>query len=178
MLTPSFPIDRSFLKRAYPTMKKNNPNIPILIREATGIEPKVWARYGMKGNSPNRSKADGRKVMARSHQDHCQVRKFKDCHRGSSTDGPPQDFQIKRSRTTSQNWSCRNLHQSIHLPVTTDNAYILLARQAERVCAYCTYVISKRSHKRIQSGMQCGVLRFLRLNIPKSELRPTHAPIL
>jgi len=27
-------------------MKKNNPNIPILIREATGIEPKVWARYG------------------------------------------------------------------------------------------------------------------------------------
>jgi hypothetical protein len=46
---PSFPIDRSFLKRAYPTMKKNNPNIPILIREATGIEPKVWARYGMKG---------------------------------------------------------------------------------------------------------------------------------
>jgi NADH dehydrogenase (ubiquinone) 1 alpha subcomplex subunit 2 len=28
-------------------MKKNNPNIPILIREATGIEPKVWARYGM-----------------------------------------------------------------------------------------------------------------------------------
>src|ERR1700733_3437111 len=178
MLTPSFPIDRSFLKRAYPTMKKNNPNIPILIREATGIEPKVWARYGMKGNSPNRSKADGRKVMARSHQDHCQVRKFKDCHRGSSTDGPPQDFQIKRSRTTSQNWSCRTLPQSIHLPVTTDNAYILLARQAERVCAYCTYVISKRSHKRIQSGMQCGVLRFLRLDIPKSELRPTHAPIL
>jgi NADH dehydrogenase (ubiquinone) 1 alpha subcomplex subunit 2 len=29
-------------------MKKNNPNIPILIREATGIEPKVWARYGRK----------------------------------------------------------------------------------------------------------------------------------
>src|ERR1700730_13083893 len=44
-----FAIDRSFLKRAYPTMKKNNPNIPILIREATGIEPKGWARYGMKG---------------------------------------------------------------------------------------------------------------------------------
>jgi NADH dehydrogenase (ubiquinone) 1 alpha subcomplex subunit 2 len=39
-------IARSFLKRAYPTMKKNNPNIPILIREATGTSPKVWARYG------------------------------------------------------------------------------------------------------------------------------------
>ncbi|GAM82800.1 hypothetical protein ANO11243_007860 [Dothideomycetidae sp. 11243] len=37
---------RSFLVRAYPTMKKNNPSTPILIREAQGIEPKVWARYG------------------------------------------------------------------------------------------------------------------------------------
>ncbi|KAF2155703.1 NADH dehydrogenase, alpha subcomplex, subunit 2 [Myriangium duriaei CBS 260.36] len=37
---------RSFLVRAYPTMKKNNPSTPILIREAQGIEPRVWARYG------------------------------------------------------------------------------------------------------------------------------------
>ncbi|PSK34422.1 hypothetical protein C1H76_9391 [Elsinoe australis] len=37
---------RSFLVRAYPTMKKHNPSTPILIREAQGIEPKVWARYG------------------------------------------------------------------------------------------------------------------------------------
>ena len=36
---------RNFLTRAYPTMKKNNPHIPILIREALGVEPKVWARY-------------------------------------------------------------------------------------------------------------------------------------
>lgn len=26
-------------------MKKNNPHTPILIREAMGVEPKVWARY-------------------------------------------------------------------------------------------------------------------------------------
>ena len=38
--------DRSFLTRAYPTMKKNNPHTPIMIREALGIEPKVFARYG------------------------------------------------------------------------------------------------------------------------------------
>ncbi|KAK5233883.1 hypothetical protein LTR47_005001 [Exophiala xenobiotica] len=38
---------RSFLKKAYPTMKRHNPNIPILIREAVGVEPKVWARYGL-----------------------------------------------------------------------------------------------------------------------------------
>lgn len=28
-------------------MKHHNPETPILIREATGIEPKLWARYGM-----------------------------------------------------------------------------------------------------------------------------------
>ncbi|KAL8998962.1 MAG: hypothetical protein Q9169_002068 [Polycauliona sp. 2 TL-2023] len=38
---------RSFLTRAYPTMKKNNPHTPIMIREALGVEPKVFARYGM-----------------------------------------------------------------------------------------------------------------------------------
>ena len=39
--------DRSFLTRAYPTMKKNNPHTPIMIREALGVEPRVLARYGM-----------------------------------------------------------------------------------------------------------------------------------
>jgi NADH dehydrogenase (ubiquinone) 1 alpha subcomplex subunit 2 len=36
---------RAFLKRAYPTMKKNNPSIPVLMREASGTEPRVFARY-------------------------------------------------------------------------------------------------------------------------------------
>ncbi|MCJ1238108.1 hypothetical protein MMC14_006097 [Varicellaria rhodocarpa] len=36
---------RSFLTRAYPTMKKNNPHTPIMLREAMGIEPRVFARY-------------------------------------------------------------------------------------------------------------------------------------
>lgn len=27
-------------------MKRSNPNIPILIREAAGTQPKVYARYG------------------------------------------------------------------------------------------------------------------------------------
>jgi len=36
---------RSFLLRTYPTMKKHNPHTPILIREASNVEPKVWARY-------------------------------------------------------------------------------------------------------------------------------------
>jgi len=36
---------RSFLSQSYPSMKKQNPHFPILIREALGIEPKVYARY-------------------------------------------------------------------------------------------------------------------------------------
>lgn len=27
-------------------MKKNNPHTPIMLREALGVEPKVFARYG------------------------------------------------------------------------------------------------------------------------------------
>jgi NADH dehydrogenase (ubiquinone) 1 alpha subcomplex subunit 2 len=37
---------RSFLLRAYPTMKKNNPSTPIMLREATGTIPKIFVRYG------------------------------------------------------------------------------------------------------------------------------------
>ncbi|QPG96265.1 hypothetical protein C2857_003692 [Epichloe festucae Fl1] len=45
---------RSFITRAYPTMKKNNPQIPILIREAQGTLPKVYARYEF-GNEESQS---------------------------------------------------------------------------------------------------------------------------
>jgi hypothetical protein len=37
---------RNFLTRSYPTMKKHNPHTPIMIREASGIEPTVYARFG------------------------------------------------------------------------------------------------------------------------------------
>lgn len=36
---------RSFLARAYPTLKKNNPQIPIMIRGAAGTHPRVYARF-------------------------------------------------------------------------------------------------------------------------------------
>ncbi|KAJ5612248.1 hypothetical protein N7510_005442 [Penicillium lagena] len=38
---------RTFLNRAYPTMKKHNPHTPIMMREAMDTEPRVFARYGM-----------------------------------------------------------------------------------------------------------------------------------
>jgi NADH dehydrogenase (ubiquinone) 1 alpha subcomplex subunit 2 len=39
-------VNRNFLNRSYPTMKKHNPYTPIMIREASGIEPRVYARFG------------------------------------------------------------------------------------------------------------------------------------
>ncbi|KAF2708308.1 NADH dehydrogenase, alpha subcomplex, subunit 2 [Pleomassaria siparia CBS 279.74] len=36
---------RDFLTKSYPTMKKHNPHTPIMLREANGIEPKVYARF-------------------------------------------------------------------------------------------------------------------------------------
>ncbi|EXF74601.1 hypothetical protein CFIO01_09674 [Colletotrichum fioriniae PJ7] len=39
------PRNSNFVARAYPTMKKNNPQTPILIREAAGTLPKIYARY-------------------------------------------------------------------------------------------------------------------------------------
>ncbi|KAM4065255.1 mitochondrial ribosomal protein [Hirsutella rhossiliensis] len=45
---------RSFLTRAYPTMKKNNPDTPIMLREAAGTLPKIYARYEF-GNEKQQS---------------------------------------------------------------------------------------------------------------------------
>ncbi|NP_001040303.1 NADH dehydrogenase [ubiquinone] 1 alpha subcomplex subunit 2 [Bombyx mori] len=36
---------REFIKNNYVNIKKENPNFPILIRECSGIQPRVWARY-------------------------------------------------------------------------------------------------------------------------------------
>lgn len=36
---------RQFLTRAYPVFKKHNPTTPVLIREAFGVRPTVFARF-------------------------------------------------------------------------------------------------------------------------------------
>jgi NADH dehydrogenase (ubiquinone) 1 alpha subcomplex subunit 2 len=36
---------RAFVRKSYPLMKKHNPHTPILIREALGTPPRVFARY-------------------------------------------------------------------------------------------------------------------------------------
>ncbi|KAG1930875.1 NADH dehydrogenase [ubiquinone] 1 alpha subcomplex subunit 2 [Pimephales promelas] len=37
---------RDFIEQHYVTLKKANPEFPILIRECSGVQPRLWARYG------------------------------------------------------------------------------------------------------------------------------------
>ncbi|KAL0895320.1 hypothetical protein ABMA27_011464 [Loxostege sticticalis] len=36
---------REFIQKNYVNLKKDNPTFPILIRECSGVQPRVWARY-------------------------------------------------------------------------------------------------------------------------------------
>lgn len=36
---------RNFIQKYYVNLKKLNPSTPILIRECSNVEPKLWARY-------------------------------------------------------------------------------------------------------------------------------------
>ncbi|XP_048371521.1 NADH dehydrogenase [ubiquinone] 1 alpha subcomplex subunit 2 isoform X1 [Sphaerodactylus townsendi] len=36
---------RDFIEKHYVTLKKANPDFPILIRECSDVQPKLWARY-------------------------------------------------------------------------------------------------------------------------------------
>jgi hypothetical protein len=38
--------DREFITRNYTDLKALNPTLPILIRECSGVQPRLWARYG------------------------------------------------------------------------------------------------------------------------------------
>ncbi|KAG9266165.1 NADH dehydrogenase [ubiquinone] 1 alpha subcomplex subunit 2 [Astyanax mexicanus] len=38
---------REFVEQFYVPLKKANPEFPILIRECSGVQPKLWARYGL-----------------------------------------------------------------------------------------------------------------------------------
>lgn len=37
---------RDFIEQHYVSVKSNNPKVPILIRECSGVEPKLWTRHG------------------------------------------------------------------------------------------------------------------------------------
>ncbi|XP_045897073.1 NADH dehydrogenase [ubiquinone] 1 alpha subcomplex subunit 2 isoform X2 [Micropterus dolomieu] len=37
---------RDFVEQHYVSLKKSNPDFPILIRECSGVQARIWARYG------------------------------------------------------------------------------------------------------------------------------------
>ncbi|GLU12147.1 hypothetical protein SLE2022_288520 [Rubroshorea leprosula] len=45
--SPSSSTARAFVERNYKDLKTLNPKFPILVRECSGIEPQLWARYDM-----------------------------------------------------------------------------------------------------------------------------------
>ncbi|CAK9140210.1 unnamed protein product [Ilex paraguariensis] len=50
LFCPSSPASmsaRTFIERNYKDLKILNPKLPILVREASGIQPQLWARYDM-----------------------------------------------------------------------------------------------------------------------------------
>ena len=40
------PVFRNFIQSAYPTIKRHNPDLPVLIREASGTPARIFARFG------------------------------------------------------------------------------------------------------------------------------------
>uniref|UniRef100_A0A0E0DCA6 Ribosomal protein/NADH dehydrogenase domain-containing protein n=1 Tax=Oryza meridionalis TaxID=40149 RepID=A0A0E0DCA6_9ORYZ len=38
---------REFVRKNYGDIKARNPSLPVLIRECSGVEPQLWARYDM-----------------------------------------------------------------------------------------------------------------------------------
>ena len=49
-LSPALPSPhREFIEKHYVELKKANPDLPILIRECSDVQPKLWARYGEQG---------------------------------------------------------------------------------------------------------------------------------
>ncbi|XP_055610961.1 NADH dehydrogenase [ubiquinone] 1 alpha subcomplex subunit 2 [Uranotaenia lowii] len=36
---------RDFINNGYTALKRENPKLPILVRECSGVQPRLWARY-------------------------------------------------------------------------------------------------------------------------------------
>ncbi|EDW54241.1 NADH dehydrogenase [ubiquinone] 1 alpha subcomplex subunit 2 isoform X1 [Drosophila sechellia] len=44
---------REYVERFYPNLKKSNPDLPILVRECSGVQPRLYARYGNARRCPS-----------------------------------------------------------------------------------------------------------------------------
>ena len=56
------PARRDFIEKRYVELKKVNPDLPILIRECSDVQPKLWARYGERGTQGTRDPGRGTNV--------------------------------------------------------------------------------------------------------------------
>jgi NADH dehydrogenase (ubiquinone) 1 alpha subcomplex subunit 2 len=45
--SPASAPTRTFVEKNYKDLKSLNPKLPILIRECSGVQPQMWARYDM-----------------------------------------------------------------------------------------------------------------------------------
>ncbi|CAI8590233.1 unnamed protein product [Vicia faba] len=45
--SPASASARAFVEKNYKELKTLNPKLPILIRECSGVEPQLWARYDL-----------------------------------------------------------------------------------------------------------------------------------
>lgn len=52
---------RDFIEKRYVELKKANPDLPILIRECSDVQPKLWARYGERGTQGTGDPGEGSK---------------------------------------------------------------------------------------------------------------------
>ncbi|KAL6851473.1 hypothetical protein ACP4OV_020406 [Aristida adscensionis] len=45
--SPASAAAREFVKKNYGDIKARNPSLPFLVRECSGVQPQLWARYDM-----------------------------------------------------------------------------------------------------------------------------------
>ncbi|KAL3223647.1 hypothetical protein MRX96_027234 [Rhipicephalus microplus] len=73
---------REFVMKHYRSVKNSNPNLPILIRECSGVQPKVYARYEF----GKESHAFTFWALSRSSHDYDTADGAEDCMSGSPVD--------------------------------------------------------------------------------------------
>lgn len=56
---------RDFIEKRFVELKKANPDLPILIRECSDVQPKLWARYGERETQGTRDPGEGNKGSKR-----------------------------------------------------------------------------------------------------------------
>lgn len=57
LITQSLVLFSEFIQSHYVKLKQDNPKLPILIRECSGTQPRLWTRFGKAGQGVDRDKS-------------------------------------------------------------------------------------------------------------------------